>query len=139
MDQFAQLRDRVEDFEKRSTQVFVIFPYEAAFIRQWLRGRNHWSTWIPEFFEDSAKKHPWLRSIGSGPDETKCPVLSDPSCTMSAAYGVVGDESLGLSNRATTFIIDREGIIRLRYEGKGNFDRPPPDRLLKTIDDFKKR
>jgi hypothetical protein len=147
MDQFAQLRDRAKDFEKRSTQVFIVFPYEPALIRQWLRGRNQWPTLIPEFFEDAAKKHPWLTSVGSGSDETLCPVLADPSCTMSATYGVVGDDGLGLSNRATTLIIDRDGIIRFdsrgkrfeAHEGKLNFDRPPVDLLLKTIDGLKKK
>jgi len=139
MDQFAQLHDGVKEFEKRSTQAFAVFPYEAAFIRQWLRGRDKWAEEIPDFFEDSADKHPWLHSLGSGPDETKCPVLADPSCTTSADYGVVGDEALGLSNVATTFIIDRDGIIRFKYRGKGNFDRPPVDRLLKTIDGVEKK
>ncbi len=147
MDQFAQLRDRAKDFEKRSAQVFIVFPYEPALIRQWLRGRDQWATLVPEFFENSAKKHPWLRSVGSGSDETMCPVLADPSCTMSASYGVVGDDSLGLSNRATTFIIDRDGVIRFdsrgkrfeAHEGKLNFDRPPVDLLLETIDGFNKR
>jgi hypothetical protein len=139
MDQFAQLRDRAKEFEERSTQVFFVFPYEPALIRQWLRGRDQWTTWVPEFFEDSAQKHPSLRSLGSGPDETRCPVLADPSCTTSADYGVVGDDALGLSNRASTFIIDREGIIRFESLSQRNFDRPPVDQLLKAIDGFKKR
>ena len=130
MDQFAQLRDRAKEFEIRSTQVFFLLPEEPAFIRQWLRSRNKWATFVPIFFEDSAKKHPWLRSLGSGPDETFCPVLADPSGTTSADYGWFPP---------TTFIIDPEGIIRFEYRGKGSFDRPPVDRLLETIDGFKKR
>lgn len=130
MDQFAQLRDRAKEFEERSTQVFFVLPEEPAYIRQWLRGRDRWATWVPEFFEDSAKKHPWLRSLESGSDETKWPVLADPSGTTSADYGWF---------RPTTFIIDREGIIRFEYRGKGSFDRPPVDRLLETIDGFKRR
>jgi alkyl hydroperoxide reductase subunit AhpC len=130
MDQFAQLRDRAKEFEERSTQVFFVLPEEPAYIRQWLRGRDRWATWVPEFFEDSAEKHPWLRSLGSGSDETKWPVLADPSGTTSADYGWF---------RPTTFIIDQEGIIRFEYWGKGSFDRPPVDRLLETIDGFKRR
>jgi alkyl hydroperoxide reductase subunit AhpC len=144
MDQFAQLRDRVEEFEKRSTQVFFLLPEEPAFIRQWLRGRDKWTTWCPEYFEPT-EKHPWLRSLGSGPDETKCPVLADPSCTTSADYGVVRDDTLGLRNRAATFVIDREGIIRVDSRGDKRFEvikgnpipgRPPVDVLLRTIDGF---
>jgi hypothetical protein len=130
MDQFAQLRDRAKGFEERSTCVFFVLPEEPAYVRQWLRGRDQWATWVPEFFEDSAMKHPWLGSRGFGPDETKCPVLADPSGTTFADYGW---------SPPTTFIIDREGIIRFEYRGKGSFDRPSMDRLLKTIDGFKKR
>ena len=139
MDQFAQLRDRAKEFEERSAQVFFVFPYEPALIRQWLRGRDKWPTLVPEFLEEPAGKHPELRSVGSGPDETRCPVLADPSCTTSADYGVVSDDYLGLSNTPTAFIIDPEGVIRFVHRGKGSFDRPPVDRLLKTIDGFKKK
>jgi hypothetical protein len=53
---------------------------------------------------------------------------------------VVSDDYLGLSDTPTTFIIDREGIIRYKYRaGSGAFDRPPVDLLLKTIDGFKKK
>src|SRR5215831_2843353 len=120
MDQFAQLRDRAKEFEERAAQVFYLQSEEPAYIRQWLRGRDTWAKWVPEFFEDSPQKHPWLRSVGSGPDETICPVLTDPSWTTSADYAVLGP---------TTFIIDREGIIRFEHRGKGSFDRPPTDRL----------
>jgi hypothetical protein len=130
MDQFAQLRERMKEFEKRSTQVFFLLPEEPSYIRQWLRGRDTWATWVPDFFEDSAKKHPWLRSRGSGRDETICPVLADPSGTTTADYGFFGP---------TTFIIDRAGTLRFKYWGKGSFDRPPVDQLLKTIDGFKEK
>lgn len=67
------------------------------------------------------------------------PVLVDPSCTTSTDYGVVSDDYFGLSNTPTTFIIDREGVIRFEYRGKGSFDRPSVDLLLETIDGFKKK
>jgi peroxiredoxin len=130
MDQFAQLRDRMKEFEKRSTQVFFVLPHEPAYLRQWLRSRDKWAAWVPDFFEDSADKHPWLHSLGSGADETICPVLADAAGTTTADYGWFGP---------ATFIIDREGIIRFEYRGKGTFDRPPLDRLLKTLDGFHKK
>jgi alkyl hydroperoxide reductase subunit AhpC len=130
MDQFAQLRDRVKEFEKREAQVFFVLPEEPAYIRQWLRSRDHWDKEIPDFFEDSADKHPWLRSRGTGPEETLCPVLADAASTVSADYGMPSP---------AVFIIDREGILRFEYRGKGSFDRPPVDRLLKTIAGFQKK
>src|SRR3954447_5343641 len=53
MDQFAQLRDRAKEFEKRSTQVFFVLEDEPAYIRQWLRGRDRCATLIPEFFDST--------------------------------------------------------------------------------------
>jgi alkyl hydroperoxide reductase subunit AhpC len=131
MDQFAQLRDRVKEFEKRSTQVFFVLPHEPAYIRQWLRSRDKWATFIPPFFEDPAAKHPWLCSLGSGPHETKCPVLADAAGTMTADYGFP---------QPCTFIIDREGIIRFASkDGNANSGRPSVDQVLKAIDGFKEK
>jgi peroxiredoxin len=130
MDQFAQLRDRVKDFEERKAQVLFVLREEPAYIRHWLRSRDKWDAEVPDFFEDTADKHPWLRSRGAGPEETRCPVLADLSSTTSADHGTSGP---------TTFVIDRDGIIRFEYRGKGSFDRPPVDRLLETIDGHKKR
>ena len=42
MDQFAQLRDRVKEFEKREAQVLFVLQGEPAYIRQWLRSRDKW-------------------------------------------------------------------------------------------------
>ena len=125
MDQFAQLRDRVKEYQKRNAKVFCVQTEEAAYLRQWLRGRDKWDAEVPDFFEDSAAKHPWLRSRGTGPDETVCTVLADPSTTTRADYGMAGP---------ATFVIDPAGIIRFEYRGKGSFDRPKVDRVLKAID-----
>ena len=129
MDQFAQLRDGVKEFERRNAKVFSLQTEEAANLRQWLRGRDKWDVEIPDFFEDLADKHPWLRSRGTGTDETVCTVLADPSSTMRADYGMAGP---------ATFVIDPEGIIRFEYRGKGSFDRPKLDRVLKALDDLGK-
>jgi alkyl hydroperoxide reductase subunit AhpC len=125
MDQFAQLRDRVKEFEQRNAKVFLVQTEEAANLRQWLRGRDKWDAEVPDFFEDKADKHPWLRSRGTGPDETVCTVLADPSCTTRADYGMAGP---------ATFVIDPASMIRFEYRGKGSFDRPPVDKILKAID-----
>jgi alkyl hydroperoxide reductase subunit AhpC len=130
MDQFAQLRDRVKEFEKRGTQVLFVLSEEAAYVRQWLRSRDKWDTEVPEFFEDSADKHPWLRSRGTGPEETACPVLADPSATTSADYGVALQ-----GFPAATFLIDPAGVIRLEHRaGNSSFNRPSVDKILRAID-----
>ena len=126
MDQFAQLRDRVKEFEKRKAQVLFILSEEPAYIRHRLRTRDKWGAGVPDFFEDSADKHPWLRSRGTGPEETRCPVLADPSFTTSADYGM---------SRPATFLIDPAGVIRFEHRARGStFDRPSVDQVLKAID-----
>jgi alkyl hydroperoxide reductase subunit AhpC len=134
MDHFAQLRDRIEDFRKRNVQVLFVLPEEAAYIRQWLRSREKWDTEVPEFFEDSADKHPWLRSRGIGAEETACPVLADPAVTTGADYGVVL-QGFG----AATFLIDAAGVIRFEHRaGNSSFNRPSAAKILKAIDDLGK-
>jgi alkyl hydroperoxide reductase subunit AhpC len=143
MDQFAQLRDEVKEFEKRQTQVLFVFPHEAALNRHWLRGRDQWTTLIPEFFGDSADNHPWLKSRGSGPQETQIPVLADPSQTMSADYGRALHAWGAFGNHPATFVIDREGVIRFvdfaQAAGKNGSNRPPAEQLLRVIDDLAKK
>jgi alkyl hydroperoxide reductase subunit AhpC len=135
MDQFAQLRDRVKEFRRRRAQVLFVLPEEAAYNRQWLRSRDKWGKAVPEFFEDSADKHPWLRSRGSGAGETDCPVLADPSFTTSADYGVALQGFWKNGNLAATFLIDPEGVIRFQHRsGDRTFNRPSVNQLLKAID-----
>src|SRR5262245_61376325 len=126
MDHFAQLRDRVKDFEKRATQVLFVQSDEAAYIRQWLRSRDKWDIEVPKFFEDSPDKHLWLRSRGTGAEESVCPVLADPSGTTSADYGVTL-QGFG----AATFVVDRAGVLRWEHRaGNSSFNRPSADKIL---------
>ena len=129
MDQFAQLRDRAKDFEKRKAQVLFVLPGEPSYIRQWLRSRDTWDKEIPEFFEESADKRPWLRSRGTGPDETVCPILADAVSTLSADFNMPAP---------ATFVIDSAGIIRFEHRGSDSFDRPSVDKVLEAIDGLEK-
>ena len=141
MDQFAQLRDRVKDFEKRSVQVLFVFPTEVAGNRKWLSRRDAWNKTIGEFFEEKEPltSRPYLRSLGNGPEESFCPVLADPSLTTSADYGVAMQSFHSACNIATTFIIDREGVVRWKLRDSADVDRPGAELILKTLDDLGKK
>ena len=134
------MRDEIKEFKKRQTQVLLVFAREASLNRHWLRGREKWGADFPEMFGTSLDKHPWLKSLGSGPEETECPVLADPSFTMSADYGRALQAWGAYGNQTATFVIDREGIIRFAdfgtAAGKNDSNRPPPEQLLKIIDGF---
>jgi hypothetical protein len=134
------LRDQVKEFEKRQTQVLFVWPTEASLNRHWLRGRENWGFDFPEMFGTSIEKHPWMKSRGSGAEETKCPVLADPSLTTSADYGRALHAWGAFDNHPATLVIDREGVIRFvdfaTAAGKNGSNRPPPEELLKIIDGF---
>lgn len=135
------MRDQVQEFDKRHTQILFVWPAEAALNRHWLRGRDKWDVDIPEFFGTSADKHPWLKSRGTGPEETKIPVLADPSFTTSADYGRALQAWGSFGNHPALFVIDREGVIRFidytSAEGKNGSDRPTAEQLLRIIDGFR--
>jgi alkyl hydroperoxide reductase subunit AhpC len=129
------LRDRVKDFEQRSTQVLFVFPEEAAYNRQWLRSRDKWDTIDPEL-----RQHPWSKSRGSGPEEKRCPVLADPSFTTSADSGVALQGFWKDNNLPAAFLIDPQGVIRFEHRsGNNTFNRPLVDELLKAIDGLGKK
>jgi alkyl hydroperoxide reductase subunit AhpC len=141
MDQFAQLRGRAKDFEKRGVQVLFVWPEEVAANRQWLSGRDKWTDAISEFFEEkeTLSKRPYLRSRGAGPEETVCPVLADPSLTTSADYGVAMQGCQSMANSPTTFIIDREGMVRGKLRDGVDVERPGAELILKTLDGLAKK
>ena len=133
------MRDEIKEFKKRQTQVLFVFAREASLNRHWLRGREKWGADFPEMFGTSLDKHPWLKSLGSGPEETECPVLADPSFTMSADYGRALQAWGAFGNQTATIVIDRQGVIRsiiTTADGRNGSNRPPPEQLLKIIDGF---
>src|SRR5688572_5853265 len=97
MDQFAQLRDRQDEFARRSAQLLFVLPQEPAYNRQWLRAQQHWPEDVPKFFEEAPGKRPWLRPRDVSAD-VNCPLLGDPSYTMSADYGVALQDFHGGGN-----------------------------------------
>jgi peroxiredoxin len=79
---------------------------------------------------------PWaakflLKETGLSTDAVSFPLLTDPSLTVSAAYGVASQMRIHveLSNRPATFIIDKEGILRVAKLGRRFNDRPKPEEI----------
>lgn len=78
-----------------------------------------------------------LKETGLGTDDIHYPLLVDPSCTVSAAYGVPFQMRIHteLSDRPATFVIDKQGVIRYARLGESFSDRPQPDQI---VDELKK-
>lgn len=51
------------------------------------------------------------------------------------SYGVFNDEKKVAKPAA--FIVDKKGILRWRYVGKDNYDRPNPAALIEKIGNIK--
>ncbi len=66
------------------------------------------------------------------------PILMDTGRKVAEAYGVLKKSDSTSEIIVSTFIIDREGNIRLKYVGQDFSDRPPVPMLLETLDHLKK-
>ena len=59
------------------------------------------------------------------------PILSDPGTVVSATYGV--PFQFGGGNRPASFLMDRKGVIRLRYMEPTYRTRPNLDTVVSDI------
>jgi len=63
------------------------------------------------------------------------PFLFDEDRTVTKTYGVyqrLGVDAINIA-RPTTFVIDRNGIIRYLYVGSSQYDRAPVDEVLAAV------
>lgn len=63
------------------------------------------------------------------------PVLFDPAADVVEAYGVYDLLGDGLAT-ASTFVIDKQGVIRWKYVARGISDRPSVTEILEQLDEL---
>ena len=63
------------------------------------------------------------------------PVLFDPAADVVEAYGVYDLLGDGLAT-ASTFVIDKQGVIRWKYVARGISDRPSVPEILEQLDEL---
>ena len=99
------------DLEKMDVQVLVVDPHERYRIAH------------------------MLRSSGEADGGSAFPILADPAQTISATYGVASQMRIHgeWSNRPSTFLIDKEGIIRYRHLATTYADRPELKKILDIL------
>lgn len=61
------------------------------------------------------------------------PVLLDPRKEVVSRYGLLTTEDGIEQPLASTFIIDKQGIVRLKYVAQDHGDRPPNAHLLEIL------
>jgi peroxiredoxin len=109
--QLAQLREKISAIRDAGAELLAIDPHE------------HWAS------------KSLLKETGFGVADVNFPLLSDPSLTVSATYGVPFQMRIHTewSNRPATFIIDRSGVVRFAQRAKSFNDRPSVDRILDEL------
>lgn len=108
--QVGLLHTHIQKFENEDAQVLVVESQEH-YRRRAILKEAHIST-----------------------DDTSVPVLSDPSHTVAATYGVAMQMNhVEWLNRPSSFVIDRDGIIRYVKLGKSERDRPSAFDLIAQV------
>ena len=108
--QIAQIRARLHDFEANDAQVLFVESSE------------------------SYRAEATLEVVHGPGTSASLSLLSDPSHTVAAAYGVAMQmHHIEWLNRPSSFVIDRDGMIRYEKRGLGVSDRPSPSELLAEV------
>ncbi len=105
---FANLRSKIEEFEALGAQVLVVEANEPYRLRATVRIASMPATGDP-----------------------RIPILYDSAHTVAATYGVAMQMNhIEWLNRPSTFLIDRQGVIRKSFLAKTPGDRPSADALV---------
>ena len=77
-----------------------------------------------------------LKEAGLETDDVRIPLLMDPAQIVSAIYGVAFQMRIHVeeSNRAATFIIDRDGVLRYAKRATTFGDRPKPTEIIRELE-----
>ncbi len=105
------MRGALQEIEGLDAELLAIDPHEA---------------WSAKYL---------LKEVGFTADDVSYPLLMDPSLTTSADYGVPFQMRIHTewSTRPSTFIIDKQGILRYAKRGEAYNDRPRPDDIVEEL------
>lgn len=108
------MRDQLNELTNLNAEVLAVDPHEI---------------WSAKYL---------LKESGLSTDDLNYPMLTDPSLTVSATYGVAFQMRIHveLSNRPATFIIDQAGVLRYERRATTFADRPSPEQLIKVLQDL---
>lgn len=133
----------LDEYRGKSAVVLVflvgdICPYDPAQIGRLRRAKAKFeelgSTLLMVESHETCRLDTTLKNSAPNPGDPEIPLLSDPSSTVSASYGVAmqGRGHTEWSNRPASVIIDRDGKIRFIH--RDPFDsRLDPEVLLQIV------
>ena len=109
------MREKLDKIEGLDAQLLAVDPHEI---------------WSAKYL---------LKETGLSTDDLNYPMLMDPSLTVSATYGVAFQMRIHVevSNRAATFVIDKNGVIRYSRRARSFADRPSPDQVVAELEKLK--
>jgi peroxiredoxin len=105
------LREKREKVKGQGAVLLAVDPHEA---------------WSAKFL---------LKETGFGTADLQFPLLMDPSQTVSATWGVAFQMRIHteLSNRPSTFLIDKAGVLRYAKRGRSFSDRPSANQVVAEL------
>ena len=129
----AQLREKAKELERREVQVFIVEPNDSYRLRYLERrageGTGRLQRPIDEYTQGAGL---WLGG------DFPWPVVTDPGSLAGASYGVAFQSSLDSGepcSRPDTFVIDRDGILRLVHRYRST-DFVAVDEITQLLDDL---
>ncbi|GMV81987.1 MAG: hypothetical protein AMXMBFR7_31710 [Planctomycetota bacterium] len=108
--QTTQLAQSIEQFKAAGAEVFVVFPGPEKYI---------------ETFVESVRRY---QQVNDPKYRLPFQVLLDVDANASKVLGIAGDLA-----HPTSFVLDKQGVVRYQYVGRTIHDRPSAEALLKEV------
>lgn len=150
--ELAELEISQDIREKNNLEILFVLPYSNEMVQEWvdkfadqISDIENWKNPPnPEKLDERGRRRmemikryfPKSYKFEKGKVPLPLPILIDAEAVISKALGVFTTEWGGSKieqNVPTIYIIDKKGVLQLKYISQNTFDRPGPEYLLKFI------
>jgi len=150
--ELAELESKHQIRQNYNLEILFVLPYGIEMVREWvdkfsdqLADLEKWKNpEDPDKLDESGKqrvemvKKLFPKSFGyeKGKVPLPFPVLIDDGAKIATGLGVFTTEWGGSKieqNVPTVYVIDKNGILQLKYISQNTFDRPSPEYILKVL------
>lgn len=150
--ELAELEINQDIRKKNNLEILFVLPYSKEMVQEWadkfadqISDIENWKNPPnPEKLDERGQRRtemikryfPKSYRFEKGKVPLPFPILIDAEAIISKGLGVFTTEWGGSKieqNVPTIYIIDKKGVLQLKYISQNTFDRPGPDYLLKFI------
>lgn len=150
--ELAELEINQDIREKHNLEILFVLPYSREMVQEWvdkfadqISDIENWKNPPnPEELDERGRRRtemikryfPKSYRFEKGKVPLPFPILIDAEAAISKGLGVFTTEWGGSKieqNVPTIYIIDKKGVLQLKYISQNTFDRPGPDYLLNFI------